>query len=1104
MTAVGDPYLYTDDGQYDVQVLDQNSGAGQPNPDRIYVPLTGEFSEGDKVWIEDDNTSGEVGTIQAIVADDYLDMVDNLVGAYTVAQNAWVSREIPIKYEAIRTNLGDALRDICELSGRDYYIDNNGRLHLFEAGEIDSTADLDLVADSAANNILTFEEYEQVGTTIKNYWEIHAGSVKDHYTNQGAYLFTDAAGATTTDEIHADYFGGSCLKIAFTAASRSYLDFAGAVGVASYSPSVDLRKSCEAKVRIKGETAVDYFDLQPYAYDTGGRKILFTRDGPNILSGKGSAKGWTERIQDFNDYNHWVTLSYPLGASTGNPTKATQTTGYWHADGWDPTIADFDWEHVERLGFEWPQADAGYVLLDAWSIPNLEARAIDQNAASIAANDLRMDSEYRKELKSQLQLEEYAAAMVLLRKDAIQKFKCVTKGEVKTKYAAQWVHVNVPSYGLNDVEYTINMLHHKLHNTQTVRGWDFVTEYELAEQDTPGYRVIVDSNPMAALMAKIRKENRGFKGGMEADDILLGDVISGSPVNDTRGTPFPLTPSDGDLHFLSADLAVGADRYYGPAQYWYDETLGDWYRNPIVMYRGGDPAAGGEVIDDELYRTDLEIWFKWTGVWTQMNVAATVITGTISATQLKKGIQPFDSSVLVEAIRVAATAAVTLAIDVNDGTGKAEITASAETPFSDFTAGDELLIQHCEDRTQDTTARTVNTVNGGGSSITLDNILVGADNADDETMIVSVTDGLKWTGDTPAVWFADGTTQNIANGSDTGLAPGTYWAIFTVGAGVTLTSTYPDAVGDTVGIIARVTVVFGREPFIFPVFTRGGSQTLDFLGAGVVDTILLTGNALIGKIMASSEGVSWTDGVGDPGTIMTRLGVKGKGAAGVTQFFLDSTDGKVYAGAGAVILDVDGLSTEGEIDIKTAAGVQWAAGGNPGVILTDTGLRGKGAAGAIMVELLAADGKISAGAGKVVLDSSGITIKGQGLYFTDVGDVFRGWIWGFGGANPYLQMASNNDLILTSAANKWIRILAGGDAVTFNPGGTITFADNYTALTSTTNGNVDLGTNGVRFGKLWANQADLDVQLTIPRAANAGEEAAMPLANGDIWLRTDL
>ncbi|GAH55334.1 unnamed protein product, partial [marine sediment metagenome] len=55
--------------------------------------------------------------------------------------------------------------------------------------------------NDSTNKLLTFEEYEQVGFTIKNYIEVHAGSVKDHWTNETADQYSaGGAGAVVTDE----------------------------------------------------------------------------------------------------------------------------------------------------------------------------------------------------------------------------------------------------------------------------------------------------------------------------------------------------------------------------------------------------------------------------------------------------------------------------------------------------------------------------------------------------------------------------------------------------------------------------------------------------------------------------------------------------------------------------------------------------------------------------------------------------------------------------------------------------------------------------------------------------------------------------------------
>lgn len=177
-------------------------------------------------------------------------------------------------------------------------------------------------------------------------------------------------------------------------------------------------------------------------------------------------------------------------------------------------------------------------------------------------------------------------------------------------------------------------------------------------------------------------------------------------------------------------------------------------------------------------------------------------------------------------------------------------------------------------------------------------------------------------------------------------------------------------------------------------------------------------------------------------------------------------------------------------------------GTGPGVVFDTSGVYGYGAGGVLQAAMQSADGKIVAGAGIVTLAANGITIKGQGLYFTDAADALRGWVWGLGGANPFLQVAANaGDLKLTSGAGKYVELLVAGNSVRLNPAGDIVFADNFDAIVPTTTGNLDLGTALKQIGKLWADDGDFETQLTIPRYNGADPVAPV---SGDIWLREDL
>lgn len=637
-----------------------------------------------------------------------------------------------VKYNCQRTKLGDAFSQIAALAGYDYYIDTAGRLHYFVAGASDSGVDLKCISGDVTSNLLSFEEYEEIGFDIKNKIEIHAGSVKDHWTEETAASYGNFVGVTAvTDETTIYMYGAASLKAVAVGNDVTFgMDFTG--DLHGYT-TIDMTRYGQAKVVFLPEVgSTGDFYFRPVLEDGGGNVITFTRKA----AGQGS-KGFTE------EYNaalyKWRTLSFPIGDHASTEVKAIQTSGWWHGD------TAFDWSDVVKIGFQLKTgAGMDTIYIDALYLPSIEAKcSTTENPASIAAYGTRMHSEFRKQLQSQKELDDYAAKVLDHMKDPIQKFKAVAIGQTGTKYVSQTVDVRAPDYGINALTpYIIVTLHHSLHNSRTTRGWDYITEYSLVAQDTDPNRVLRGDNYFQAYLLQQARERYEQQRAMMDDEYWLGEIQTGLTPQIQRGATFPTDMNDGDEFFLTADLTVGANEYYGPALYKYDATAGDWIRNPIVMHRNAFPNAGGEVTYDTIHRIDLDIWYRWSGAaWVQIDFAATTLTGTLSATQLKKGIQPFDSTVFFYAIRAAASDAVTFDIDVNDaGSGKTTITASAGTPFSNFSAGDKLIIQGCEDSDNNSTAKVVDSVGGGGASITLTNMLGGVDTATDETCIVSVRD----------------------------------------------------------------------------------------------------------------------------------------------------------------------------------------------------------------------------------------------------------------------------------------------------------------------------------------------------------------------------
>ncbi len=832
-----------------------------------------------------------------------------------------------IKFSSQRTKLVDSFKEISDLSTYDMYIDTNGRLQFFARGTVSSGVALKSVSGAADNNLLDFIEYEEIGFDIKNLIEIHGGSMKDHWTDANALDWVDLLGGATAFSNEGTVFlnGSGSIKVVAADNDETFgLDFSTVGGnLYSQGGTVDLSRFAQNKVKFRHEDGSGgVYSFKPYLKDATGNGVVFHRNE----AGQGS-KGFTHNLG--TTLEQWYTLSYQTGLRTGNEilSSALQASGRWNylaakqtitfagaytsaallddngsgqgtitADGGTPfsTLAaggsitlsnaedpandgdyiifsatdtvitlttvlpttngddtavlitvDFNWHNIEDIGFQLLTSGLmDTVFVDGWYMPTVEVKAVTDDPVSDGLYDTRMFSEFRKDLTSQISLQDESDRVLAFRKDPLQKFRATARGQTGTKYAAQTLTIQAPDYGLaGATTYVIQALHHILHNDTNTRGWDFITKYELALSGVDSTRVIADDNPLQATLLKLARENRGFKGAQVFDEEFYGDVITGFTPQLTTGTALPTDANEGD-------------RFYDNA---------------------------------------LELEYEFTG-------GAWVIL-TFASSALVKGMQPFDSSMFFEVIRTSASPAVTFDIDVNDaGSGKTTITASAGTPFSDFSAGDNLVIQGCEDADNDSTLKIVDSVGGGGASITLTNMVGGADTATDETCVVSVSDAVKWTNDgaNPEIFFADGDTQQINSGSGHGIPTGANWIHFTVGnAALTVTNVYGNAVGDAVAVICRLEITVDKEPIIFPFYSRGQNMSLDALAAGSVDTLVLTAEYITGKRFRSASGNTNVE--------FTGTGIIGQNA-GITQFSLSSVDGTATAGAGAVILDINGIT----------------------------------------------------------------------------------------------------------------------------------------------------------------------------------------------------
>lgn len=550
------------------------------------------------------------------------------------------------KYNAQRSKLGTAFNDISSLVGYDYYIDTNGRIQYFSAGSSDSGVDLLSIVNGVSNNLLSFTEYESIGFDIKNVIKIHAGSVKDHWTDETASSWGNIVGVTTiTDETTIFTQGTASLKLVASTNDVTFgLDFTG--DLHGYT-SLDMTRFGQAKVVfIPKSGSTGDFDVRPVLYDGNGASIKFTRQAAN----QGS-KGFTENLGAF--LYQWRILSFPIGFNSGTVVQTSAKSGWWHytnritisfagaytsaalladngsgqgtitADGGTPysglfigetieldncedalndgehvilsvsdtvitltrplqiTNADdttmdiitaFDWSNVVKLGFQLTTSPAMDTLyLDALYLPSVEAiNSTTENGASIAAYGSRTLSEYRKQLRSQKELDDYADKVLAFRKDPIQKFKAIARGQTGTKYVSQRVDVRAPTLGINALTpYIIVSLQHSLHKNKNTRGWDYITKYDLVAQDTDPNRVVRGTNYFQAYLLQQARESYDQQGAITDDEYYLGDIETGVTNQFTSGTVQPTDANEGDRFY---DTALNIE---------YEFTGGIWV--PIVL-----------------------------------------------------------------------------------------------------------------------------------------------------------------------------------------------------------------------------------------------------------------------------------------------------------------------------------------------------------------------------------------------------------------------------------------------------------------------------------------------------------------------------------------
>jgi len=469
-----------------------------------------------------------------------------------------------VDYEADRTYLGDAIREVLDLVGYDFYVDNtavgagNATLNIFAPGASAAGVTLISLAGSALSNILHVDPVgEQIGKDIKNYIDGHCGSLSDHWTEFNAepalggppwgWVPNNALTSAVTND--AVIFlnpaaGGSSIRITnisgglwspileldlsvVTGAGAPWTtkgDYYGYTGT-----TIDLSEPCVGSYNYYIDDSVNAVPrVRMRLRDAAGNEIEWVRTTPFIMFGVGFAT----QGRNCTDYPtaagpSWRKVDFQLGYDCGVewPAVPPDSQGHWNAIA---GAGAFNWNTVERIRFNMPLvniADGDFFCVDGLCFPNLEVRSRPQTAASvasIAAVGQRMKDFYQPNIKSQVELNGFVLRKLLELTDAKETLTCTTIGQTGTPFAGQTVDVVAPTLGIggpaigNTIVYRIVRVHHKVvKNSEASErpGWTYTTDYELVRyqyygtvniQYVESTKVISTTSPTESMLRETR------------------------------------------------------------------------------------------------------------------------------------------------------------------------------------------------------------------------------------------------------------------------------------------------------------------------------------------------------------------------------------------------------------------------------------------------------------------------------------------------------------------------------------------------------------------------------------------------------------------------
>lgn len=484
------------------------------------------------------------GNYQYTRADDLVDNVlASLVVLYGVG-NPEITYASPaaaprINYDwAPRTYLADGFREVAELVDYDFYVQDNAArtLHFFDIATMNAGAEhtaVDLyeftgVAPTASlTPILEIEVGESLGFKQKNFVEVHAGFLDDHWTEvQG----NSAAPAAPPEWLA----GPSSLvleefNIFLNGKGAIYCEQTDALNWMYARLPIPVGNDPKAALDLRDESHIRYLTYQEDTWDGVG--VLFDCVCPALVDNNGNvivyqltAGGvWPQDYKYTNPLptTDWVEIRVPIGQDSiiGGWFPAWQ----W----WVNVTGVFNWANVVEIRFTTAQntlaEPAGWFIIDGLQIPSVEAISLSR-VAGVPGTGYRMKHFYRPDIKDQYILDITATKLRDQYRYSLETVNITSMGQVLSKYAGQSLDVVAPAFGIggplitNVERHRIFRLHHSVVRNSAesnIPGFTYLTDYELIKQDATvepqlvnPMRVQFDTTPTESMIREFRLEQK--------------------------------------------------------------------------------------------------------------------------------------------------------------------------------------------------------------------------------------------------------------------------------------------------------------------------------------------------------------------------------------------------------------------------------------------------------------------------------------------------------------------------------------------------------------------------------------------------------------------